>query len=125
MSGGAARVVGVGFLFLFAFLAGLWLSQTGKPYSGIVLAIHKLIALAAMAIIGIALYQANQAGMLSGGELAAGVVSGLLFLGTIITGGLLSIERPMPGAVLTMHQLTPFLTVFSSAATLYLLLGRE
>jgi hypothetical protein len=30
----------------------------------------------------------------------------------------------MPAAVLTMHQVAPFLTVLSTAATLYLVLSR-
>jgi hypothetical protein len=53
------------------------------------------------------------------------VSTGLFFLGTIITGGLLSTGKPMPAAILTIHQITPFLTVFSTAVTLYLLLSRK
>jgi hypothetical protein len=58
-------------------------------------------------------------------ELTAGVVTGLFFLGTIISGGLLSTGKPMPAVILTLHQITPFLTVLSTAATLYLLLSRK
>jgi len=56
--------------------------------------------------------------------LTACVVTGLFFLGTIIAGGLLSTGKPMPAAILTMHQITPFLTVFSTSVTLYLVLIR-
>jgi hypothetical protein len=48
----------------------------------------------------------------------------LLFLATIISGGLLSTDKAMPTAILTMHQITPFLTVLTTAVTLYLLLSR-
>jgi hypothetical protein len=58
-------------------------------------------------------------------ELTAGVVTGLFFLSTIVSGGLLSTGKPMPAVILTMHQITPFLTVFSAAVTLYLLLSRK
>jgi hypothetical protein len=38
---------------------------------------------------------------------------------------LLSIAKPMPAVVSTMHKLLPYLTVLSTAVTLYLLLGRK
>jgi hypothetical protein len=85
------------------------------------LTIHKLISLAAVVFLVITIYQINQVAKLSAIELVAGVVAGLFFLSTIITGGLLSTGKPMPAAILTMHQITPFLTVLSTAVTLYLL----
>jgi hypothetical protein len=48
MSTNQLRVVSAGLFFLFIFLSGFWLSRTGKPYSGIILTIHKLIGLAAV-----------------------------------------------------------------------------
>ena len=118
-------VVGAGLFYLFIFLSGIWLSRSGKPLNGIILTIHKLISLAAVVFLVITIYQINQAAQLSALGLIAGVVTGLFFLGTIITGGLLSTGKPLPAAILTMHQTTPFLTVLSTAATLYLLLSRQ
>jgi hypothetical protein len=115
------RIVGTGLFFLFIFLSGIWLSHSGKPLNVIILTIHKLISLAAIVFLVITLYQINQMAKLSAIELVAGVVAGLFFLSTIITGGLLSTGKPMPAAILTMHQITPFLTVLSTAVTLYLL----
>jgi hypothetical protein len=40
------------------------------------------------------------------------------------SGGFLTSNKPMPIAVLRVHQIVPVLTVLSTAATLYLLLGR-
>jgi hypothetical protein len=125
MSTTQLRIVGAGLFFLFIFLSGIWLSNSGKPLNTIILTIHKLIALAAVVFLAITVYQINQTATLSGGAVIAVVVTGLLFLGTIITGGLLSIDQPMPAAVLKMHQIMPFLTVFSTAVTLYLLLSRK
>jgi hypothetical protein len=118
------RAVGAGLFFLFIFLSGLWLSRSGKPLNVIILTIHKLISLAAVVFLVITIYQINQAVTLSAIGLTAGVVTGLFFLGTIMAGGLLSTGKPMPAAILTMHQITPVLTVFSTAVTLYLVLGR-
>jgi hypothetical protein len=61
---------------------------------------------------------------LNGSEWAAIVVTGLCFLGTVASGGFLSSDKPMPLAVLRVHQIVPVLTALSSGVTLYLVLGR-
>jgi hypothetical protein len=118
------RVLVAGLSYLFIFLSGFWLSKSGKPYNVIVLTIHKLISLAAVVALVIVMIQSNQVAALSAIELIAGVVTGLFFLGLMVTGGLLSTDKPMPAVVLRLHQIAPYLTVLSTAATLYLL-GRE
>jgi hypothetical protein len=119
------RAAGAGLFYVFIFLSGMWLSRSGKPLNAIILTIHKLISLAAVAFLVITMHQINQAAKLSAMELSAGAVTGLFFLGAIISGGLVSTGKPMPAAILTMHRITPFLTVLSTAATLYLLLSRK
>lgn len=113
------------FLYIFIFLSGVWLNRSGQPYGVIVLTVHKLIAVAALALLGRSLYQANQLAGLSATELAAGVATGLLFVGTIAAGGLLATGKPMPTVVSTVHQVLPFLTVFATGVTLFLLSGRK
>jgi hypothetical protein len=56
-------------------------------------------------------------------EITALVITGLLFTSTIIAGGLLSLGKPVPEAVAWVHRLFPYLTVLSSAVTLYLAAG--
>ena len=124
MSADRTRIVGTGLFLLFALLSGAWLSRSGKPYNGIILTIHKLVSLAAGVVFTIAVYQVNQAATLSAIELTAALVTGLVFLGTVITGGLLSTDKSMPAAISAMHQLAPFLTALSAAATVYLLQSR-
>ena len=119
------RVVGAGLCFLFIFLSGIGLSRSGKPLNSIVLTIHKLVSLAAAVFLVVTIYQINQVAELSAIGLAAGVVTGLLFLGTGIVGGVLSTDKPLPGVILRLHQIGPVLTVLSTAVTLYFLLGRQ
>jgi hypothetical protein len=118
------RVVGAGLFFLFIFLSGFWLSQSGKPYSAIIFNIHKLIGLAAGVFLAITVYQIHQVAPLGPVEIAAVVVTVLFFAGTVAAGGLLSIDKPMPSAISMMHKLFPYITVLSTAVTLYLLLSR-
>ncbi len=112
-------------VFLIIFLSGIWLSRSCEPYSGVVLTVHKLISGAAVVFLVIALGQANKAAVLSTIALTGGVVTGLLFLCAIVSGGLLATDKPMPEAVLTLHRVMPFLSVISTAVTLYLLLARK
>ena len=89
------RVVGAGLCFLFVFLSGMWLSRSGKPFNSIVLTIHKLVSLAAAVFLVVTVYQIDQVATPSGTEVIAGVVTGLLFLGT---------GKPVPAAILRKHQ---------------------
>jgi hypothetical protein len=119
------RVVGAGLFFLFIFLSGFWLSRSGKPYSVIITTIHKLIGLAAGVFLVMTVYQIHQAAPIGPVEITAIVVTVLFFAGTVATGGLLSTDKPMPVAISMMHKLSPYLTVLSTAVTLYLLLSRK
>jgi hypothetical protein len=125
MSTNQLRVVSAGLFFLFIFLSGFWLSRTGKPYSGIILTIHKLIGLAAGVFLVMTVYRIHRVAPLSPVEITAIVVTVLFFAGTVTAGGLLSIDKPMPAAISMMHKLFPYLTVLSTAVTLYLLLSHK
>ena len=110
--------------FVFIFATGIWLSRSQRPFGGFRLNIHKLIALAAAVFVVITVRRASQVVALSVTETAVVVVTGLLFLATGVTGGLASIDKPVPRAITTLHHVLPHLTLLSSAATLYLLLRR-
>jgi hypothetical protein len=118
-------VVGTGLFFLLIFLSGYWLSRSGKPYSGIILTIHKLTGLAAGVFLVMTVYRIHQVAPLSPVEITAIGVTVLFFAGIVATGALLSTGKPMPAAILTLHQITPYLTVLSTAVTLYLLPSRK
>ncbi len=124
MSNTALRAVEAGLFFVLILLTGYWLSRGGKPYSSLALNIHKLIALAAAVLVVWALVRQNRVTALSAGQWIAGVVTGLLFLGTGVTGGLVSLENEMPAFVMRIHQIAPYLTVLSTAVTGTLFLGR-
>jgi hypothetical protein len=92
------RFAVAGLSFLLILLSGFWLSRSGKPYGTIVFSIHKLVAVATVVLLGVTIYRINRVGTLSAIELLAPIVTGLFFLGTMVTGGLLSIpiDKPMP-----------------------------
>lgn len=120
-----STILVAGIFFGLILLSGIWLKRSGKPYSVIVLTIHKLISLAAVGFLAKAVVQMNRTAPLGTTGLALSVATGVMFLTTIVTGGLVSIDRPVPATVKTLHRVTPILTALSTALTLILLLRRR
>jgi hypothetical protein len=115
------RILYTAVFFLLIFLSGFWLSRSGRPYGVLLLTIHKLLSVATVVFLTVIILRNDRSVGLSSLELIAVVVTGLLFLGTIVTGGLLSLVKPMPAFIHHLHQITPFLTLLSTALTWYLL----
>jgi len=114
-----------GLFFVFILVSGFWLSRTGRPLNTFILTAHKLISLGAVVFLVMTVYRIHQASPLSPVEIAACIVSLLLFTAMIATGGLLSTAKTMPGIILKVHQITPYLVTVSTTATLYLSLVRK
>jgi len=112
------KVVGAGLFFVLIFASGIWLSRSGKPLNGLILNIHKLIGLAFGVLIIITLYRTNRAAALDAMEWVTIVITGLLFVGTVVFGGLLSTGKPVPAAIVRMHLVMSVLTVAASAVML-------
>jgi len=119
------RFVNIGIFFLLIFSSGYWLHHAGKPYSVILFNIHKLIGFGLFVFLVVRTYQLSHTAPLSAVEWLAFVVAGLFFVATIVFGGLVSIDKPMPFAVSLAHKLLPYLTVVSTAISLYLLLRHK
>jgi len=119
-----SKIIVTGVLFVFVFLFGFWLSRSGRPINTLILTIHKLIALGTLILIGVTVYQVNQIAPLSTAVIAATVFTGVLFVITIITGGLLSLDKPI-SAMSIVHKVGPFLTVASTIVTLVLLINQQ
>lgn len=132
MSTSLSKIIATGLLFLFIFASGFWLSRSGKPYSSLVFNIHKLIGLAAGIFLIVTVVRAGQAAALRPVEIATLVITILLFVCLVATGGLLSIfdsgslasaSQAARTAVKIVHHLFPYLAALA-AAMLYLLLKR-
>jgi hypothetical protein len=113
-----------GILFVCVFLSGVGLSRMGRPLNVIILTIHKLISLAAVVYLGVTVYQMHPGGApFSPLEVAACLVTLLLFLALFASGGLLSTPKPMPEVVLKIHQVLPYLVILVTPASVYLVLA--
>ena len=109
-------------MFIIIFTSGYRLKQKGKPYNIFNFNIHKFLALAVLAFIIVTIYKSNNTSALNITEFLLCIITGLLFLFAIISGGLLNIEKTMPASITIIHKLTPYLIILSTAITLYYIL---
>ena len=114
-------MLGTAALLVAVFVLGFWLRRFGKPYSGLVMTVHKLVSLAALILFILAVYQIHKATPLETSALAAAVLTVVFFVAAIISGGLISIDKALPPAVKVLHRVSPFLSLLAIAVTLYLL----
>jgi hypothetical protein len=126
MNATTTRQVIAGLLFLFTLISGVWLSNSGKPLSVAIITIHKLIALATVIAIAVNVYPLyTAADIRTFLELVLIAVTGLAFLALFISGALLSLGKPLQGAVLGIHQVAPLLALAFSAMTIYMLVSSK
>jgi heme A synthase len=110
--------------FVLIFVSGFWLNKTGQPFSAGVLTLHKLLSLALIVYLVLAVLKINKIAPLSQSELIACIVTGLLFLGAVAAGGVLSAVKTMPAVVQTSHKVLSVLT-FLATVVLFLLFRRR
>ena len=126
MSANISRIMVGGILLFFTVSSGMWLSNSGKPINVAIFTVHKLIALLTVIFIAVTIYQLQATiETRTVVRLVAVVVTGLVFLCLFVSGALLSLGKPISGAILTIHQVAPLLAVISTAATLYLVTNAQ
>ena len=74
------------------------LKAKGKPYALVMSTLHKLASLAAVVALAVALAQAGGVAPLDGRVWVAAALTGVLFVATMGTGGVLTLPKPAPAA---------------------------
>jgi hypothetical protein len=111
---------GIGFLVTLSF--GFWLSRLGKPYNGILFNIHKLIALGAVVLTALHIYnwfkvsepQALLVGLI--------VIAGMSVAALFASGAFMSIGNLDHKTMKLIHNVAPVLLVVAAGLTFYLFL---
>jgi hypothetical protein len=111
-----------GAFFLLIFWTGFGLRRAGQPYPVPSVTTHKFLSLGLAAYLIVSLYPVDWTDGAGRLALAAAIASGLLLMAAIITGGLRSINKPMPLIVRALHWATPFLSVITTAGLFSLLM---
>jgi len=114
-----SKIIGTGLLFLFTIVTGIWLSNSGKPLNALIFNIHKLIALGSVIFTVILIRNLLKDIEIKTVILTLIIVTGLFVLTLFISGALLSLGKPVNNIILTIHGVTPILTVVTTAMTIY------
>jgi hypothetical protein len=116
-----SRIIVIASLYILKFLFGFWLFKTGKPYGTIMLTIHKLLSLA---ILGYLVFIVNRVRLdtgLSTMEWSLTTINILLLLFSIVSGGILSLDKPVSRFISLVHKIVPIFSVIAIASILFLL----
>lgn len=102
--------------------SGMWLMKYGRPYNGFITTVHKLVSIAYAVYLFIYLRHYRNSSPITGWETAVIDIALLLFVGTVASGGVLTIERPVPSYVTILHKLTSSLAICATVVTLFALM---
>jgi hypothetical protein len=115
-------------LFIFASIfaigtgTGFLLKRQGKPFPVFLLTLHKLLLLGAGIALVVLLIRKNQNSPLNSAGWFLFVVIVFTFNLMIVSGGLVSIEKPMPNFIQILHKVFPYMTILLSILSIFLVL---
>lgn len=107
--------------FLVTVVFGFWLSRLGKPYNGLLFNVHKLIALATVILVGMAVYQALKVMDVSALIFLLLVIAALSVIALFASGALMSAGKGEYRVMKLAHNISPFILVIAMGTTVYLL----
>ena len=111
-------------LFILTVAAGFWVSKTGKPYNTGLFTLHKLLALAALVLAGIALAKLLIATPSQTLIMVLVVLAALSVIALFATGALMSIQKTVGSAWLLIHRMASILLVGSAGSAFWMLLTK-
>jgi hypothetical protein len=126
----APIIVVTGLLFLITLFSGIGLSRnlalndprlSGRPLAGALSTIHKLMALATVIALTVAIRRLHRGIEFSDIALTLVIVAGLFLLLMIISGSLLSLGRARSNEILAIHKALAALTIIPAFGVIYLL----
>ena len=116
------KLIVTGIFFIIAALTGIWITRTGKPYNTVVFNIHKLISLAAIAFSVVIVYQLQKGAGMTQLQWLFCIITALFVVTSLISGGMLSVEKPAPKIIHLLHTIAPVFIAAGTAVVVYLLL---
>ncbi|MHB1341324.1 MAG: hypothetical protein ACYC77_09140 [Coriobacteriia bacterium] len=119
----AVRAIALAVAAAIVFGSGIWLTRAGRPYSIGPLTVHKLVDLAAVVVIGMAVYQAHRASPLSALEWAVAGAAAVLTVAVFATGGVLSATENAPAWTLWLHRVGSWIAGVLALSSVYIVSG--
>lgn len=115
-------LIAIAAMIAAVFVLGFALQRRGRPHNVLLLTAHKLLAVAALVLMAVTVIRAHRAAPLDTVVLVAAIATAVLFVVAIISGGLVSTDKPAPAVARALHWVTPFVTV-AGVVTTYLLVS--
>ena len=111
-----------GILFLLTLIFGFWLSKAGKPYSGLLFNVHKLIALGTVVIAVVQFSKILQTADSLALLIVLLIVAALCIVALFASGALMSLGKLDYTLTLTIHRIAPVVLVITLGVAVYLLI---
>jgi len=96
-----------GVVFVLTVIFGFWLSRLGKPYQQILFNIHKLIALAAVVLVGLQLSKWIKSGEVPPQMILLMILMAIMTIVLFAIGALMSLDKLDYKFLLFLHRIAP------------------
>jgi len=93
--------------FIVTVLFGFWLSRQGKPYQGVLFSVHKLLALAAVVLVGLQFSNRFKSGEMFADWKILLILIALMVLILFASGALMSLDKLNYKMLRWFHRLAP------------------
>ncbi len=123
MNGIVLKISIAGILFLLSVSTGIWLSKAGRPLKQGIFTLHKIISLLCIVFIVLIIYRLSSLIEKERTLYLLLAVSALPVILSLVSGGILSFEKPVNKAILWVHKVTPLLILISAVTSFHFLLN--
>ncbi len=101
------------------FVSGVWMTRAGRPHSGLLLNVHKLVDLAAVVYMGIAFYRAYQDARFTPATWMLLAAMALVAMALFASGGVISAMGSAPVWVVRLHRVGSWIGGALAAASVW------
>ena len=101
---------------------GIFLTRAGRPFSTLLLNVHKLVDLAALIALGVLVSRVARSDPLSGAQWMGVGVAGALCVAALVTGGVVSANDSAPPWVVWTHRVGSWAAVLAASWCAWLVL---
>lgn len=117
----AVNFVPTGILLLVIIGFGIWTSRLGKPYNGLLINIHKLIALGAVILTGVRIWRIGPLSVFPGSVIVLISLGLIGVVAMIASGAVMSIQDEVKVIFQWIHRISIVVITITLAAALNLL----
>ena len=115
------KIAFTGILIVLSIISGIWLHRKERPLNAIIFNMHKLISLAAIVLIVITVIAFNKNVDLRSTDFMLIALTALFLILLVVTGGILSLDKPVNFILLNIHRILTFFIVVSCLVTYFML----